>query len=45
VVLDERETVLITASRPQLRRWLTANAASPMFAEILTLTRDQDTSR
>jgi hypothetical protein len=40
VVADERQTLLITAPRAQLRRWLTANGATPgVFSEAMTLTR------
>lgn len=41
-VLDERDSLLLTAPRAQLRRWLAANAATPaLFAEVLVLTRDE----
>jgi hypothetical protein len=39
LILDERETVLVTASRAQLRRWLAANASAPMFSVPRTLMR------
>jgi hypothetical protein len=39
-VLDDRETVIVTASRTQFRRWLETNAAGAgLFSELATLTR------
>jgi hypothetical protein len=43
VAVDDRETVLITASRDRLRRWFTANAGTPgLFSEIFTLQREEE---
>jgi hypothetical protein len=43
LLLDERETVLITASRERLRRWLGANASAALFSVPRTFTRDKQT--
>lgn len=40
-VVDERDTILLTGTRTQLRRWLAANGAAPkFFAEALVLRRE-----
>jgi hypothetical protein len=45
-LLDDREVLLLTAGRPQLRRWLAAHVASPaMFTEFTTLTRESEMSK
>jgi hypothetical protein len=45
-LIDDRETVLLTAPRAQLRRWLAAHATSPaMFTEWATLTREIGSAR
>ncbi len=45
-VLDERDTVLVTASRQKLREWLTANAtASALFEEAMVLSKNAPASK
>jgi hypothetical protein len=45
-VLDDRETLLLTAPRAQLRRWLAGRMTTPgMFTELMTLTRDTSSSK
>lgn len=45
-VVDERDTILLTGTRSQLRKWLAANASSSrIFAEALVLTRAETETR
>jgi hypothetical protein len=42
-VLDDRETILLTAPRDRLRRWLEVNAGvGPLFADAMTFTKERE---